>query len=129
MPGIDDGRGAEGDVTALTGEDSGWRGEWAAAGLGLLALGLAGLPIAVFLLAADDGLRGAWTFADAKNWVGLRRFCLASTLAIVPALVLVKLARDRARRWPARLIAAVALTVALPLIPGVVMQAAWWMAG
>jgi len=129
MPGIDDGQRPTDDLAALPGEPTGWRGEWAAAGLGLLALGLAGLPIAVFLLAADDGLRGAWTFADAKNWVGLRRFCLASTLAIVPALVLVKLARDRARRWPARLIAALALTVALPLIPGVVMQAAWWMAG
>jgi hypothetical protein len=100
-----------------------------ATALALAALIVAIVPVAVFVLAPDDGARGAWAFADAKNWIGLRWFCFASILALGPALVLARVALDRARRWPARLLVALAIFATLPLIPGAVIQATWWITG
>lgn len=107
-------------------EAPGRHDEPVAAALGLLALGLACVPPALFVLAPDDGARGAWMFADAQKWIGLRWFGLSSALGIGPVFVLIRMARDRARRWPARLLAAMAIVAALPMIPGTVMQIAWW---
>ena len=102
-------------------------GEPLAVSLGLIALALAITPIALFLLTPDDGLRGAWAFADAKNWLALRRFALASLLALAPTFALLRLARDRSRRRIGRWTAAIALACSLPLIPGTLIQLAWWL--
>jgi hypothetical protein len=109
------------DPTAGTGRE-----EFVAAGLGLLAMAIACVPPALFVLAPDDGRRGAWMFADARNWTALRWFGLASIVGLGPVYVLARMARDRARRWPARLIAGFAIALGLPMIPGAVMQIAWW---
>ncbi len=105
------------------------RDDLAAAGLGLLALAMACVPPALFVLAPDDGRRGAWMFADARNWTALRWFGLASAVGLGPVYVLARMARDRAHRWPTRLIVALAIILGLPMIPGAVMQIAWWTSG
>ncbi len=97
--------------------------------IGLVALAMACVPLALFAGAADEGLPGAWTFADARNWVGLARFCLASAIVVSPVLWLVRLSGREARHWAATLPATLALILALPMIPGTVIQLAWWIAG
>ena len=100
--------------------------ELVAAALGLLALAIACVPPALFALTPDDGARGAWMFADAQKWIGLRWFALSSVIGVIPALLLARLSLDRARRWPAKVPAAVAIVAALPMIPGALMQVVWW---
>jgi hypothetical protein len=100
-----------------------------ASALGLLALALACVPIALLVLAPADGPLDIRGLADARNSTGLRWFGLASAIGLGPVYVLAKLARDRAGRWPARLLATLALVAGLPMIPGVVIQIAWWTSG
>jgi hypothetical protein len=97
--------------------------------LGLAAIGLACVPLAVFLLAPDDPRRGGWVFADAKNWAALRWFCLTSVLGIGPVFGLARFSQIRARHTLAAVPAAVARFLALPMIAGTVMQISWWIAG
>ena len=101
----------------------------AAAALGLLALALACVPTALLMLAPDDGPGNIRGLADARSWTGLRWFGLASAVGLGPVYVLAKMARDRAGHWPARLLATLALVAGLPMIPGVVIQIAWWTSG
>lgn len=117
----------QGEIEA--GDAGSTRDDLVAAALGLLALAIACVPPALFALAPDDGRRGAWMFADARNWTALRWFGLASLVLVGPALVLARRALDRARRWPAKVPAALATVAALPMIPGAVMQIAWWTSG
>ena len=96
---------------------------------GLAAIVLACVPVAFFVSGLDDGPRGAWVFADAKSWVGLARYCLASLVGVVPVFLLARLGRDRARRPLAALPATIALFLAMPMIPAAVIQVLWWVAG
>ena len=100
-----------------------------ASALGLLALALACVPTALLVLAPDDGPLDIRGLADARGWTGLRWFGLASAVGLGPVYVLAKRARDRAGHWPARLLATLALIAGLPMIPGVVIQIAWWTSG
>jgi hypothetical protein len=109
-----------------TGPEGDGRNDLAAVALGLLALAMACTAPALFVLAPDDGRRGAWMFAEARNWTALRWFALASLIGLGPALLLARMALDRARRWPAKIPAAAAIAAALPMIPGAVIQIAWW---
>lgn len=105
------------------------RSDAAAVAYGLAAMVLACVPVGFFVAGLDEGPRGAWAFADAKNWVGLAHFCLASLIGIAPVLLLARLGRDRARHPLAALPAVIALFMAMPMIPGAVMQVLWWVAG
>jgi hypothetical protein len=105
------------------------RDDLTAAALGLVALALSCVPLALFLLAPDDGRRGGWVFADARNWIGLRWFCLASALGIAPVFALARLSQSRPHHGPASVPAALAQFAALPMIAGTVIQLAWWIAG
>ena len=110
-------------------DDEPGRSDLAAVGLGLIAMALACVPPALFYLAGDDGPRGAWTFADARRWIGLSRFAIASVVGLGPVLGLARLAGLRARRWAATIPAAIATVMAMPMIPGAVIQISWWIAG
>ena len=105
------------------------RSDVEAVAYGVAAMILACVPPAFFLAGLDDGPRGAWAFADARRWVGLANFCFASLIGVVPVLLLARLGRDRARRPLAALPAVIALFLAMPMIPGAVMQVLWWVAG
>jgi hypothetical protein len=100
-----------------------------ASALGLLALALACVPISLLVFAPADGPLDIRRLADARNSTGLRWFGLASAVGLGPVYVLAKMARDRAGHWPARLLATLALVAGLPMIPGVVIQIAWWTSG
>jgi hypothetical protein len=100
-----------------------------AAALGLAAIGLACVPLTLFLLAPDDPNRVGLAFADAKNWAALRWFCLASALGIGPVFALARYSQIRARRSLAAVPAAIAQFLALPMIAGTVMQISWWISG
>jgi hypothetical protein len=100
-----------------------------AAALGLAAMGLACIPLTVFLLAPDDPNRVGLAFADAKNWAALRWFCLASALGIGPVFALARYSQIRARHSLAAVPAALAQFLALPMIAGTVMQISWWISG
>jgi len=105
------------------------RSNLAAVAYGFAALALACVPPLCLLSGLDEGPRGAWAFADAKNWVGLARFCLASLIGLAPVFFLIRLGRDRARHPLAALPAVLALVLAMPMIPGAVIQVVWWIAG
>ena len=102
------------------------RDDLIAAALGLLALAIASAPLALFLLAPDDGAPGGGMLAAARSWTALRRFALASLVGLGPATFLARRALDRARRWPAKVPAALALAAAVPMVPGAMIQIAWW---
>ena len=105
------------------------RDDRVAMGYGVAALLVACVPIGFFVSGLDEGPRGAWAFADAKQWVGLARFALASLIGIAPVFWLVKQGRDRAEHALAALPAVLALFLAMPMIPGAVIQLLWWFAG
>ena len=110
-------------------DEGGRPNDLVASALGLLALALACVPLALLVLAPDDGPLDIRDLPDARNWTGLRWFGLASTIGLGPVYVLARMARDRAGHWPARVLAALALVAGLPMIPGVVIQIAWWTSG
>lgn len=107
----------------------GWRDDLVASALGLAALAIACAPLALFVLAPDDRAGGVRALPEARGWAGFRWFGLASVVGAGPAFVLAKLALDRARRWPAKVPAALAIAAGLPMIAGVVIQIAWWTSG
>jgi hypothetical protein len=102
------------------------RDDLAAAALGLLALAVAVAPMALFALGPDDGRRGAWGLDEARNWTALRWYATASLVGLAPALGLARLALDRARRWPAKVPAALAVAATIGLVPGAMIRIAWW---
>jgi hypothetical protein len=102
------------------------RDDRVAAALGLLALAIACAPMALFLLAPDDGAPGGGMLAGARGWTALRWFALASLVGLGPAALLARRSLDRARRWPAKVPAALALAAAVPMVPGAMIQIAWW---
>ena len=85
------------------------RNDLAAAALGLLALAVACAAPALFVLAPDDGRRGAWMFAER----GTGRRCAGSPWRASSAWGRRCSWRgwrcDRARRWPAKIPAALAI--------------------
>jgi hypothetical protein len=120
------GTGLESEPTPV---DEGPRDDLVAAGLGLLALAIACVPLALLVLAPGDAGANIQALPDARQWPGLRWFGLASALGAGPTFVLARLALDRARRWPAKVPAALAIVAGLPMIPGAVIQIAWWTSG
>jgi hypothetical protein len=95
----------------------------------VLALAVACIPPLLFVLAPAGGPVGGWGLGAARDWTGLRWFALASAVGLGPALILARLSFDRARRWPAKAPAALAVAAALAMVPGAMIQIVWWTSG
>jgi hypothetical protein len=109
--------------------EKGPRDDLIAAGLGTLALAIACVPLLLLVFTPGNAGANIRALPDARQWPGLRWFGLASALGVGPTFVLARRALDRARRWPAKVPATLAIVAGLPMIPGTVIQIAWWTSG
>ena len=116
---------SSGDVT----QEKWVNGRVIAVACGVCAVVLGLIPEILLFTAFDEGPRGRWVFADLKNWVGLARFAFASFLGLGPCLWLANISRERARGSFLSIFADVAVILAIPMIPGTVIQVIWWIAG